>query len=87
MPWGREGGRGGGCPAEQVRKRRQVTKLAGGGLGVPTLVAPTGALWLPEEVAWPVLVETAILQSLGAQGAGQSAEALIWLTSLGVRRL
>lgn len=48
----------------------------------------TPVLRLPEEVAGPVLVETPIFQSLGAQWAGPpAAEALIWLTSLGVRRL
>ena len=55
--------------------------------GVPSLVAPTSDLQLPKEVARPTLVETPILQSLGAQWAGPLAEALIWLTSLGVRRL
>lgn len=62
----------------------------GGGMtvsGVPTLVAVTPALQLPEKVARPVGVETPILQSLGAQGAGQSVEALIWVALLGVRRL
>lgn len=44
---------------------------------------PASAPQLPEEVTRPMLVETPILQSLGAQWAGQSAEALIWLTSLG----
>lgn len=62
----------------------------GGGITVsrvPTLVAATPVLQLPEKVARPVGVETPILQSLGAQGAGQSVEALIWVALLGVRRL
>lgn len=85
--FGKSGWDGWGCPAEQFRKRGEVTREDDVLGGVPSLVAPTPDLWLPEEVARPTLVETPILQSLGAQWAGPSAEALIWLTSLGVRRL
>ena len=85
---GRVGGSGGGVQLNNSGKwvrspGRQDDVL----LGVPSLVAPTPNLQLPEEVARPTLVETPILQSLGAQWAGPLAEALIWLTSLGVRQL
>lgn len=84
---GRVGGWVGVVPEEQFRKRGRVTML----MRRRTEVSPPWwlppPLQLPEEVASPMLVETPILQSLGAQWAGQAVEALIWLTSLGVRRL
>ena len=87
MCLGRVGGLGGGVQLNSSGKGvRSPGKMMSLG-GVPSLVAPTPDLQLPEEVGRPTLVETPILQSLGAQWAGPSVEALIWLTSLGVRRL
>lgn len=88
MHLGRVGGLGAGVQLNSsgkgVRSPGRQDDVLG---GVASLLAPTPDLRLPEEVARPTLVETPILQSLGAQWAGPSAEALIWLTSLGVRQL